>query len=668
MSFSAGTAKALRQKETQEERRARIRMGKRNQPILLSPACGGIHWNEPIEKHNITEGILIIVQFQLLQGLSVLDISSRTGKLWLATLEYISTIQGCSIKYWGTEIAQGQESICLLVESKNARQWSIFQQSLGITLMRSELSSQRRPTNRCSRISLPSNVEEMNKLEVLMFKFDSEVFERAGDKVREILKIWEGRWRQEGIRASGNWLEDDGHTYVAEWEDLISAAVDSQDRILMILAWNWDEKSVNTTEKDARNLKAEFKEELATIGAKEIAINEFLLSKSAHNNFKVKKNNKSVDTHPQFSVDSLASLLRVPPLRRHSETSSGTRLRYKNKHTETIYDAAVGRRQFPGPSGGYMKIGDFHTNMRSSPGIGLPTRLNHCPDTELLWLKFEPGKIHAKKTISERLLQLRKEIDIYVGYRAPLYWGRSVHDPDEWILMIDWNKSKNPYKEGPDPVDITSETKIVQDLVKDFVFLTGALTREPKAFQVGFTHLSNPYRKGFPIMEVTRFEVSNDPQKQAFFQRCYESFKTDNMGQEQTWVTMLRESPPDAASLPATGSLPINPAGRHMNHFFHESPPSTTSLSAEAEENQIPKKSYFSAITMWRSLEAMQEWYTDYASQCGNYEELGHKLEKLRMLCGDIELVDSKVIDMIGDCYEASKAPMPASWSTTGIR
>lgn len=140
------------------------------------------------------------------------------------------------------------------------------------------------------------------------------------------------------------------------------------------------------------------------------------------------------------------------------------------------------------------------------------------------------------------------------------------------------------------------------------------------------------------------------------------------MGQEQTWATLLRDNPPDAASLPATGSLPINPAGRHINHFFHEYPPSSPSLSAEAEEIPIPKKSYFSAITMWRSREAMQEWYTDYANQCGNYEELGHKVDKLRMLCGDIELVDSKVFDMIGDCYEAAKAPMPASWSTSGIR
>ncbi|KAF7933606.1 uncharacterized protein EAE98_003315 [Botrytis deweyae] len=666
MSFSTGTAEATRPRETQEERRSRIRMEKRRRPILLSPACGGVHWNEAIERHNIAEEILIIVQFQLLQGLSVLDISSRTGKIWLATLEYISTIQGCSVKYWGTETAQGQESICLLVESKNARQWSIFQQSLGVTLMRSEMSSQLNPTNRCSRISLPNPVEQVNKLEVLMFKFDSEVFKRAGDKVREILEIWKERWRQEGIEALGNWLEDDGHPYVAEWAYLIPVAVDSQDKILMILAWNWDEKSVNITEDGMRNSKAAFKAELATLGAKEIAMNEFLLSESAQRKFKIKKDKQYVNTKPQFNVDCLASLLRVSPLRIHSETSSGTS--YKDKHTESIYDAAVGRRQFPGPSGGYLKMGDFHTNMRSSPGNGLPNKLDHCPDTELLWLRFEPGVNHAKKTISERILQLRKEIDIYVGYRAPLYWGRSVHDPDEWILMIDWNKSKDPYKEGPDPVDITSETKIVQDLVKDFVFLTAAVTKDSKTFKVGFPYLSNPRRKGFPIMEVTRFEVSNDPRTQAFFQRSYELFTTGNMGQEQTWVRLLRENPPDAASLPANGSLPINSAGRHVNHFFHEYPPATPSLSAEAEETHIPKKSHFSAITMWRSLEAMQEWYTDYASQCGNYEELGHKVDKLRMLCEDIELVDSKVFDMIGDCYEASKAPMPMMWSTTGSR
>ncbi|KAF7954424.1 hypothetical protein EAE96_005546 [Botrytis aclada] len=530
--------------------------------------------------------------------------------------------------------------------------------------MRSEISSQRQPTNRCSLISLPNHVEQLNKLEVLMFKFDSEVFEQAGDKVRETLKIWEGRWRQEGIEASGNWLEDDGHPYVAEWADLIPLAVDSQDRILMILAWNWDEKSVNMTEKDARNSKAEFKEELATIGAKEVAINEFLLSKSSQNKFKIKKNNQSVIAKPQSSVDCLASLLRFSPLRRHSEESSQTKLGYKSKHIESIYDAAVGRRLCPGPSGGYMKMGDFHTNMRYSPGDGLPTRSDRCPDTELLWLKFELEKVHAKKSILERLVELRKVIDIYVGYRATLYWGRSVHDPDEWILMIDWNKRKSKYNEGPDPVDLTSEMATVQELVQDFIFLTAALKREPDTFKVGFPRSSNPGRKGFPIMEVTRFEVSNDPQTQAFFERYYQSFASYNMGQTQTWPTLLRDSPPDAASLPVTGSLPVNPAGRHINHFFHDYPPSSPSLSAEAGETQFPKKSYFSATTMWRSLEAMQEWYTDYVNQCGNYEELGWKLDKLRMVCGDIELVDTKVFDMIGDCYENSDEPMPTSWST----
>ena len=122
MSTSAGVVRAVGHGLTQEQKRAQIRLQKRGRSIKLSPACCGVHWTEPIERHTTTEGVLIIIQFKLLQGFSLRELSSPTGKPWIATLEYISTIQGYTILYWGIELTQDQEFICLLVQSENPKQ------------------------------------------------------------------------------------------------------------------------------------------------------------------------------------------------------------------------------------------------------------------------------------------------------------------------------------------------------------------------------------------------------------------------------------------------------------------------------------------------------------------------------------------------------------------
>ncbi|KAJ8062726.1 hypothetical protein OCU04_007990 [Sclerotinia nivalis] len=69
-------------------------------------------------------------------------------------------------------------------------------------------------------------------------------------------------------------------------------------------------------------------------------------------------------------------------------------------------------------------------------------------------------------------------------------------------------------QENPEPVDVTSKSQTVQNLLKDFVRKTAALTKEPGVFKVGFPYHSNPCRQGFPIMEVTTFEVSSNAQTQ----------------------------------------------------------------------------------------------------------------------------------------------------------
>lgn len=133
------------------------------------------------------------------------------------------------------------------------------------------------------------------------------------------------------------------------------------------------------------------------------------------------------------------------------------------------------------------------------------------------------------------------------------------------------------------------------------------------------------------------------------------------------WRSLLRDFPPDPASLPLTGCVPVQQAGRGTSHFFHNHPTPPSTSDTESTEVQTPTKSYFTAITAWRSVDAMREWYTDFASQCGDYERLGHKIDKIRMFIEDLDAVDSQVLDMVGDTYEVTKRPLPRFWASDQV-
>lgn len=136
------------------------------------------------------------------------------------------------------------------------------------------------------------------------------------------------------------------------------------------------------------------------------------------------------------------------------------------------------------------------------------------------------------------------------------------------------------------------------------------------------------------------------------------------MGIERDWVSLLRDDPPDPASLSLTSPAEVKQAGRNLYHFFHNYSQSATDLDTETGEAQTSTRSYFTAVTMWRSMSAMHEWYTDFANQCEEYERLGHNIDQIGMFCENFEGIDSKVFDMVGDCYEILKPPMPRYWAS----
>jgi hypothetical protein len=57
----------------------------------------------------------------------------------------------------------------------------------------------------------------------------------------------------------------------------------------------------------------------------------------------------------------------------------------------------------------------------------------------------------------------------------------------------------------------------------------------------------------------------------------------------------------------------------------------------------------------WDSVEAMEEWYKDFAEGCEIYERLGHKIDALRLLCDNVDSVKSTIWHVSKDPYRPSK-------------
>ena len=88
-----------------------------------------------------------------------------------------------------------------------------------------------------------------------------------------------------------------------------------------------------------------------------------------------------------------------------------------------------------------------------------------------------------------------------------------------------------------------------------------------------------------------------------------------------------------------------------LGYFFHTcSLTSSSSVGAGQEgEGTAGQKLYLTGLMGWHSVEAKQEWYTDFAEGIGIYERLGHKIDALRMVCHDVGGVESRVFHVNGD-------------------
>jgi hypothetical protein len=489
--------------------------------VEMAPGIGAVYWRsrDMAQMTSTSWDILSVIQLQLLPGISVHDISSPAGKLWQATLEYVSTIPGHTSILWGTERAKEdiQENICLLIQWESPLRWKEFQASMGLSLMVELLREN--PWNRCIRISLPDLSTTSKTLKLFWRTFTRDEFTEKKRKFDEKWRALKKSWTEKntGESCTGDWLEGDGGMISVHSKDPGPqiAAVKAQDRVFCVL--HFEEAEENDSERVEKDISG-------LLGEGEIN-RKFLLLKPVKLELQVPK-------HPsgnriQFTANSLSSLAQLLP-RRHYFAYT-----YITVNIDGLQDkrrnADPPRSQFPGPHGDYMQMGSLHQYMR--PALPSLEEQDHLI-ANIVYLSFKPGVIDLDRSVQKNFSDLRYEIKEIEGC-SDLVWCRPDMETsydcilficllplrfDTWplILFADWKNGsmRLTYFEA------------VQDLIRKFNQTTSSLTREPYFYSFKPRYSFYGLRvENFLLLEITTFKISNSPYGIKLFRRFYESFE-----------------------------------------------------------------------------------------------------------------------------------------------
>jgi hypothetical protein len=384
---------------------------------VMQPGIAGVAWlstllwKNPLE-NSIPVGtcFLSIIQLRLLSGLSVLRELTPTAKLWLATLEYISTIPGCAAIHWGTERGQDDENICLLVQWETPIAWMKFQRSMALSLMLGVLAEN--PSNRCVPLSLPPSVAAPRTITLLRAAVSVESTSEEREQLTQCWKKLEAGWREEGIESYGDWLEDD--------VDLGPMPRNARKKEFCALILGEGEEVMGLKGRDDRV------DQLARIFKTGHPLNIREFSLSAAGNWHA----QAGEAEPPSEPYGFSSLLRLSP-RRHYSEFTGIFYNQDAIQDKTIMATWRREREFPGPHGGYCQTG--HINQYKSPALPLQAK-NKEYMANFMWLIFKPGILdsdHLKREFLEFRWRIREAEEC-----SDLVWCRSAEKPDECAMII----------------------------------------------------------------------------------------------------------------------------------------------------------------------------------------------------------------------------------------
>lgn len=417
----------------------------------MAPGLSGApHWK--IVRGDIVSTpscILSIIQLTLLPKLSVLEQMSPAGKLWLATMEYLATIPGCTATYWGTQSGHGKQDeeengkICLLIHWESAMHWAKFQESFGLLMMREVLTEKMGLVNRCARIAELPSVAGKEMLELCSFLLKSDEFTRDSSRFEEEWIKWRDEREQEGKTWFGGWLEEDGAWPTPrlmldrqeELDRVQDALRKSQDRIFIMIKFEGAPVEESQGKSSAPPVLAGH---TATINTFSIALALAPTSKhspqtteltSAHSNLSI-----DAPLARKIKINWFSQLLQVSPRRCYSEKTG------MFHNVDQIQERSVKEslakpklRLYPGPRGEMTtKMGDLNQY-----GARYEDRMPRVLESvvEILYLKIKRCLFEPDSEASKLFLDFRWHIRELEGCSA-LLWARDDDRNDEFVVVI----------------------------------------------------------------------------------------------------------------------------------------------------------------------------------------------------------------------------------------
>lgn len=177
----------------------------------FEPTCGGANWlwnNGPKKLPMPPESpVLSFIELNFILGCDIQDYSTSTGRLWLATLDYIRCLPDCTSACYGT-VTEDRNTVIVLLQWKNGRAWSSFQRSMGFNMIRHVLAGP--PHNRAALCHIRT-VEKVQQCRILSFYFQGPVTAASKDNFDKLWHAWTSDLERCGLaKCYGGWLEPDG--------------------------------------------------------------------------------------------------------------------------------------------------------------------------------------------------------------------------------------------------------------------------------------------------------------------------------------------------------------------------------------------------------------------------------------------------------------------------
>jgi hypothetical protein len=191
--------------------------------VEIKPCLQGLPYDSSKHMNQLpTAPVLSILQFTFSPGVNLIKPSQPASALWLASLEFVSTIPGFQGLHWGlVNQASPSQQVLVLIQWDSGLAWRRFQCSIGFRMLLGYVTE---TYNRCIQLSLPAEISASSSqciLELVSYQFSPGAAQR--EPLQNIKLRWESAllpllsndndvFANNLLFVSGDWLQSDDRT------------------------------------------------------------------------------------------------------------------------------------------------------------------------------------------------------------------------------------------------------------------------------------------------------------------------------------------------------------------------------------------------------------------------------------------------------------------------